>query len=117
MPSSTSCYAATLLSQGYGVDENEPAVEFLGEISGTEVEWTLGALLKRLITQNTAPTPASRERVTVAWRPSAATNQLGGYILLALSAAVLCFMRRRFGNAHMTAFHSNGGRYQNITIS
>ena len=42
-------YAARLLTDGYGFPEHEAAIEFLGEIDGVEVEWTLGALLSKLL--------------------------------------------------------------------
>ena len=42
-------YASRLLTDGYGFPEREAAIEFLGEIDGVEVEWTLGALISRLL--------------------------------------------------------------------
>ena len=42
-------YASRLLTDGYGFQDQEAAVEFLGEIDGVEVEWTLGALLDSIL--------------------------------------------------------------------
>ena len=51
-------YAARLLTDGYGFPEHEAAIEFLGEIDGVEVEWTLGALLSKLLSGGAmAPLP------------------------------------------------------------
>ena len=47
--SSDATYASRLLTDGYGFQDQEAAVEFLGEIDGVEVEWTLGALLDSIL--------------------------------------------------------------------
>jgi apyrase len=42
-------YASRLLTHGYGFGEDDAVIEFLGEVDGVEVEWTLGALLHRIL--------------------------------------------------------------------
>jgi hypothetical protein len=42
-------YTSRLLSDGYGFSEDATAIDFLGDVDGVEVEWTLGALLQQLL--------------------------------------------------------------------
>ena len=44
-------YVARLLTDGYGFGEHDPSIDFVGDIDGVEVEWTLGALLHSFTTQ------------------------------------------------------------------
>lgn len=43
-------YAVRLLVDGYGFSTRSTSIEFVGDVQGTEVEWTLGALLHFLLT-------------------------------------------------------------------
>ena len=43
----------------YGFPEEAASVEFLGEIGGVEVEWTLGALLSELLSSAAADSGAT----------------------------------------------------------
>ena len=42
-------YAARLLTDGYGFDSNALVIDFMGDVDGVEVEWTLGAVLNELM--------------------------------------------------------------------
>ena len=42
-------YAARLLTDGYGFDADAAVIDFMGDIDGVEVEWTLGALLNEIM--------------------------------------------------------------------
>ena len=41
-------YASRLLTDGYGFDDAAAIIDFMGDIDGVEVEWTLGALLDKI---------------------------------------------------------------------
>ena len=77
-------YAAALLSRGYGFADDAAAVQFLGEIDGSEVEWTRGALLAHLMGAATGRA-----------RGAALLEQIGGLAMVALSFALLIVLRRR----------------------
>ena len=76
-------YAARLLVDGYNFDEDHATIEFLGDVGGVEVEWTLGALLHTLLAAATVKLSA---RSSFADRMSA---------LLLVGAGFVCFLYLR----------------------
>lgn len=79
-------YASRLLVDGYGLPSGKPGIEFYGEIDGTEVEWTLGAVHAHL---------AGAGRRGSAHPPPGAVGGWGALLLVVIGVAVLCFVGRR----------------------
>lgn len=84
-------YAARLLTDGYGFSSDAAAVEFLGEVDGVEVEWTLGALLHELLHEgsNAAAHEAHADQRTKAGVGSGHVGRDGSGHFMAV--ALLCF--------------------------
>ena len=80
-------YAARLLTDGYGFPEDEAVIEFVGEIDGVEVEWTLGALLSSLLGKGGGP---GHTRGGAAALPSAATPMSSSVMSHAFAVFALC---------------------------
>jgi hypothetical protein len=94
-------YAARLLTDGYGFGEHDASIEFLGDVDGVEVEWTLGALLNQLLGPRTAaaggaptrsPRLASSPDATAAASPSPLLALAG---VAAAGVGVYALLRRR----------------------
>jgi len=91
-------YAARLLTDGYGFDENAAVIDFLGEINGVEVEWTLGALLHQLLGMrseistrgDSSSTAPQTHRYRVAMAESSLTS--ASMVAMMLGAAVLMWV-------------------------
>ncbi|KAL1496512.1 hypothetical protein AB1Y20_016466 [Prymnesium parvum] len=75
-------YAARLLTDGYGFAEDSASIEFLGDVGGVEVEWTLGAVLHMLLG------PASAA-------PYAAADRAAALLLAAAVGCCLCVASHR----------------------
>ena len=86
-------YAARLLGDGYGFAEGDASIEFLGDIGGVEVEWTLGLLIHSLLPD----LAAAAARPGSGPRGDATSPDLLGVALLLICAvgAVLLHRHRR----------------------
>jgi len=106
-------YTARLLVDGYGLDAQSAAVDFYGEIDGTEVEWTLGALHAHLADAHLADgaaggkgddsddDSAAQGGGWTAWLLGAAAASL---LLLLAGVALLCWARRRLARGGAGAY-------------
>jgi len=79
-------YAARLLLDGYNFDEDHATIEFLGDVGGVEVEWTLGALLHTLL--------ASAAPVKLSARSSFA-DRISALLLVGAGVACFLYLRKR----------------------
>ena len=95
-------YASRLLTEGYGFSPDDAVVEFLGEINGVEVEWTLGALLNQLLNNKSAAHPAKPHRPALpnAGHATASWPPLFAPILLVIGGALGILVARRYWCAH-----------------
>ncbi|KAL3930009.1 MAG: hypothetical protein SGPRY_001712, partial [Prymnesium sp.] len=88
-------YAARLLTDGYGFGEDDDSIEFLGDIGGVEVEWTLGALLHQLLSTTTSPQPTE---------PSTTADRSLAAVLVALGGCVLLYFSHKRSPRATTAY-------------
>ena len=80
-------YAARLLGFGYGFAPSDPPIQFVGDIDGAEVEWTVGLLLHQLL-------PHERRVFRSATVSDHATGLFG---LVCLAGALMLVLWARFG--------------------
>jgi len=71
-------YVSRLLTDGYGFDEHDPSIDFVGDIDGVEVEWTLGALLHSFTTQHAGAAAGHPSHARSAHHPLPHAEPAGG---------------------------------------
>ena len=85
-------YASRLLTDGYGFGDDVAAIDFLGEIDGAEVEWTLGALHAQLASDGGAESESwAANRASLAF--GAAALALAGFLLKRHGSKLGCMRR------------------------
>ena len=93
-------YASRLLTEGYGFAPDDAVVEFRGEISGVEVEWTLGALLNQLLTKGAAHPAKPHRPALPTVDHEASSPPLFAPILIVVGAALGILVARRYWCGH-----------------
>lgn len=104
-------YAARLLIDAYGFDPADEGIEFLGDVGGTEVEWTLGALLNEILhAPPPPPSPLRAATVPIKFAPSGLLDLLHAFALLGVGGAILCY----FSGRGEDVFRGKRGSYEGV---